>query len=119
VDHIAITMPPAVPARIARDGVEHTWASYSETLGRLVLDSGAAGWMADVTVPVVIVAGCDDPVCNHPFLEEIARTHPNVAYRAWRGDHQLPLTDPGLAIGLILDVADSSGTSAQPAVGCR
>ena len=113
---LAELIRPDLPARIARDGVEHTWASYSETLGRLVLDSGVVGWLADVTMPVVIVAGRDDPVCNHPFLEEIARTHPNVAYRAWRGDHQLPLTDPGLAIGLILDVADSSWTSAQPRV---
>jgi len=99
---------PDLPARIARDGVEHTWASYTQTLDGLVLDSGAAGWLADVTMPVVIVAGRDDPVCNHAFLEDIARTHPNTSYRAWRGDHQLPLTDPGLAIELILDVADSS-----------
>jgi len=106
---------PDLPARIARDGVEHSWASYSETLERLVLDSGAVGLLSDVTVPVVIVAGHDDPVCNHPFLEEIARIHPNVAYRAWRGDHQLPLTDPRLTVGLILDVADGSWTSPQPA----
>ncbi len=99
---------PDLPARIARDGVEHTWASYSETLERLVLGSGAAGWLADVTVPVVIVAGRDDPVCNHPFLAEIARTDPNISYRAWPGDHHLPLTDPGLVVRLILEVADSS-----------
>lgn len=105
---------PDLPSQIARDGVEHSWASYSESLGRLVLDSGAAGWLSDVTVPVVIVAGRGDPVCNHPFLEEIARTHANVAYRAWRGGHQLPLTDPTLAIGLILDIADWAGTSAHP-----
>jgi len=113
---LAALSRPDLPARIARDGVEHTWASYTETLEGLVLDSGAAGWLSDVTVPVVIVAGRDDPVCNHPFLEGIARTHPNISYRAWHGDHHLPLTDPGLAIGLILEVADSSGTSAQPRV---
>lgn len=60
---------PDLPSQIARDGVEHTWASYSETLGRLVLDSGAVGRLSDITAPVVIVAGRDDPVCNHPFLE--------------------------------------------------
>ena len=85
--------------------------SYSETLGRLVIDNAAADWPSDVTVPVVIVAGLGDPVCNHPFLREIARSHPHVDYRAWSGGHHLPLTDPTRALALI---AGGAGTSAQP-----
>jgi len=112
---LAALTRPDLPA-IARDGVEHTWASYTETLEGLVLDSGAAGWLAEVVVPVVIVAGRDDPVCNHPFLQEIASTYPNNSYRVRRGDHHLPLANPGLAIELILDVTDSSGTSMPPRV---
>ena len=105
---------PDLPAQIARDGVEHSWASYSETLGRLVIDSAAADWMSDVTAPIVIVAGLGDPVCNHPFLHEIAHAHPNVDYRAWPGGHHLPLTDPTRAVALIVDIANGAETSKQP-----
>lgn len=97
---------PDLPSEIARDGVEHSWASYSETLRRLVLDSDAAGWLSHVTVPVVIVAGLGDLVCNHPYLQELARSHHNVEFLVWRGDHHLPLTDPSLVIGLILAITD-------------
>ncbi|MEO8265919.1 MAG: alpha/beta fold hydrolase [Ilumatobacteraceae bacterium] len=105
---------PDLPSQIARDGVEHSWASYSETLERLVIDNAAADWLSHVTVPVVIVAGLGDPVCNHPFLQEIARSHQTVDYRAWPGGHHLPLTDPTRAMALIVDIADGAATSAQP-----
>lgn len=103
---------PDLASRIARDGVKHSWASYSETLARLVIDNAAADSLCNVTVPVVIVAGIDDPVCNHPFLREIARTHPNVDYQAWPGDHHLPMTDPTRAMALIIDIARGAQTSA-------
>ena len=105
---------PDLPSQIARDGVEHSWASYSETLERLVIDNAAADWLSDITVPVVIVAGTGDPICNHPFLREIARSHPNVDYQAWPGGHHLPLTDPTRAMALIVDIADGAKPSAQP-----
>lgn len=105
---LAELLLPDLPSQIARDGVEHSWASYSETLERLVIDNAAADWLSDITVPVVIVAGLGDPVCNHPFLREIAGSHPNVDYRAWPGDHHLPLTDPTRAMALIVDIADGA-----------
>ena len=97
---------PDLPSEIARDGVEHSWASYSETLRRLIFDSDAAGWLSHVTVPVVIVAGLGDPVCNHPYLQGLARSHHNVELQVWRGDHHLPLTDTSLVIGLILAITE-------------
>jgi pimeloyl-ACP methyl ester carboxylesterase len=104
---LAELLRPDLPPQIARDGVEHSWASYSETLERLVIDNTAINWLSNVTVPVVIVAGLGDPVSNHPFLREIARSHPNINYQSWSGDHHLPLTNPTRTLALILDVADS------------
>lgn len=110
---LAELLRPDLPSQIARDGVEHSWESYSETLEQLVIDSAAADWLSHIAVPVVIIAGLDDPVCNHPFLREIARTHPNADYQAWPGDHHLPLTDPTRVMALIIDIADGAHTSAQ------
>ena len=106
---------PDLPSQIARDGVEHSWASYSETLERLVIDNAAADWLSDITVPVVIVAGLADPICNHPFLREIARSHPYVDYQAWPGGRHLPLTDPTRAMALIVDIADGASRQHSPA----
>jgi pimeloyl-ACP methyl ester carboxylesterase len=105
---LAALSRPDLPAQIARDAVEHSWASYSETLGRLVLDNGAAEWLEAMTARVVIVAGIDDHVCNLRFLAQLACSHPNVEFRAWSGDHHLPLTDSGRVLELIHDVADGA-----------
>lgn len=97
---------PDLPSVIARDGVQHTWASYSETLRTVVLDSGNAAHLAEVRVPVHLVAGISDRVCDHTHLRSLAQANPNVHYLAWRGGHHLPLTDPLRVLDLILATAN-------------
>jgi pimeloyl-ACP methyl ester carboxylesterase len=92
---IAPLFRPDLPAAIARDAVRHTWASYSETLVRLILDVPAVGWLPSVTVPVHLVAGADDDTLDLGFLEDLARRHPHVSLTVWpSAGHHLPLTHP-------------------------
>jgi pimeloyl-ACP methyl ester carboxylesterase len=92
---IAPLLRPDLPAAIARDAVRHTWASYSQTLVRLILDVPAVGWLPRVAVPVYLIAGADDDTLDLGFLEDLARRHPQVSLTVWPGaGHHLPLTHP-------------------------
>lgn len=90
---------PTLPAPLANDRVEHSWASYHETLSSLVLAAEAPSWVAEVQVPVRIVAGERDRAIDLGFLEELAATHPHVTLRVVDdGGHDLPLTHPDICI---------------------
>jgi pimeloyl-ACP methyl ester carboxylesterase len=104
---------PDLPAPIARDGVQHTWTSYSATLLRVVLESDSAHAVATASVPVHLVTGLDDPVPDRARLEQLDRDHAHVHLHAWPGGHDLPLTRPDRCVALIRELADRA--SAKPA----
>jgi len=90
---IAVWMRRDLPAEIARDAVQHTWHSYSRSLRNLVLGEWALGDLAELSVPVYLVAGEDDPVVDPALLREIAAAHPHVRLEWWPdAGHDLPLT---------------------------
>jgi pimeloyl-ACP methyl ester carboxylesterase len=91
---LAVLGKPDLPAEIARDGVQHSWNSYSETLTGLLLASNASDWFDDIDVPVVLIAGDRDAACDLGWLRTLSAQHPNVRLEIWNGDHHLPLTDP-------------------------
>jgi pimeloyl-ACP methyl ester carboxylesterase len=99
---LAVLATPDLPAEIARDGVQHSWSSYSETLTGLLLTSSASDWLDDVEVPIVLIAGDRDAACDLGWLRTLSALHPNVSLEIWNGDHHLPLTDPGAVIQRIL-----------------
>jgi pimeloyl-ACP methyl ester carboxylesterase len=92
-----------LPAEIARDGVLHSWNSYSESLIGLVLRSDASDWLSDIHVPVLLIAGDHDAACDHGWLQVIATRYPNVRVEVWGGEHHLPLTDSGAIIQRIME----------------
>ncbi len=93
---------PDLPVAIARDGVRHSWTSYYGTLHNLVLSGDAATWLADITVPVHLVAGADDGVPDPAFLHDLAGTHPSVSVAVWTdADHDEPLVNPDRCIAEI------------------
>ncbi len=84
-----------LPSQLAADSVQHTWASYSETLQTCLLTGEPATWIDDIRAPVRLVAGDDDPVVDRAFLASVsARAGTSVSLEWWPGDHRLPLTDP-------------------------
>lgn len=93
---------PGLPPELAADAVEHTWSSYSETLGRCLLTGEPATWLRNISVPVHLIAGTRDPVVDFELLDELARRHDGVRVERWDGDHGLPLTEPGRCMTAIL-----------------
>ena len=91
---LATLLRPDLPAPIARDGVQHTWASYSGTLKRVVLRGDAATWIPTIGARVALIAGDRDPVTDLGLLGELAEANPRVTLEVWPGDHDLPLRDP-------------------------
>lgn len=95
---LAVLSMRHLPAEIVRDGVQHSWNSYSETLKGLVLTSNAGEWLVDIEVPVVLIAGDRDAACDLEWLRTLSARHPNVRLEIWNGDHHLPLTEPDAII---------------------
>jgi pimeloyl-ACP methyl ester carboxylesterase len=84
---------PDLPEPLADDRFNHTYRSYSETLARVIVSAGAAGWIDEVTAPVHLVAGLDDDVIDMAFLRQLAERHPHVSLSVWsEASHELTLT---------------------------
>lgn len=103
---------PSLPGPIAADGVEHTWASYSQTLELVLLAAGAAGWLRNAHCPVQLVAGDGDPVVDRGFLAQLAAECSHVALEVWDGGHDLPLAQAEVCVQLIRDAAITSARRA-------
>lgn len=104
---VASLVRPGLPADIRRDAVQHSWASYSQSFRQVLASSEATRWLADIHVPVELVAGADDPVTDLPYLRQLADQLPNVTLTIRDGaDHDLPLTDPIDAVATITRAAE-------------
>lgn len=99
---------PDLPIPIARGGVDHTWASYSDSLESLVRDGGwapALQSLAEGGIPVVIAEGAQDPVPVPVPSGMLARRFPSIRHKIHEhADHLLPLTDPAWCRSLIEQV---------------
>jgi len=103
---VASLLRPGLPAVIRRDGVQHSWASYSQSFQNVLASAGAAGWLVDLQVPVELVAGTEDPVTDLRYLQQLAEELPFVKLTVCDGaDHDLPLTDPTQAVAIITRAA--------------
>lgn len=91
---LAVLTHPGLPAPVAADAVQHSWASYSETVNRVILGARPEEWLEDVRAPVRLVAGDRDPVVDPGFIVHLARDRPGLSSSTWVGDHHLPLVQP-------------------------
>lgn len=99
---LTVLTHPGLPREIAADAVEHTWASYSQTLQQNILAAEATTWLDQVTCPVHLVAGDRDRVVDHACLRRLADTHDNISLYEMSGRHDLPLTHAAECATLIL-----------------
>ena len=99
---VASLLRPGLPAAIRRDGVQHTWASYSQTFRDVLAAAEAEGWLRQVNIPVELIAGANDPVTDLSYLNQLAQALPNVTLTVHNGaDHDLPLTHPSIAVAAL------------------
>ncbi|MDP9403380.1 MAG: alpha/beta hydrolase [Actinomycetota bacterium] len=93
---------PDLPAPLAEDRLEHTYASYAESLAKVVLAAGVAASVEDLDVPVHLVAGGRDTIVDRDFLDTLASDHSHVTLSVWEGDeHEIPLTQPATCVAEI------------------
>ena len=115
---IASLIRPGLPAVIRRDGVRHSWASYSESFREISSATQSRRWLANIHVPVQLVAGSEDPVTDLVYLRELAGLLPYVALTTCNGaDHDLPLTHATDAVAVITRAAEvliGSQTAGDP-----
>ena len=91
---LAVAVSPALPVRIARDSVLHTWPGYIGAFRALIEDPGwseALEALSRRRVPVQLVYGAEDRVPVDGRAEELARHHDAVTVRTVAGGHDVPL----------------------------
>jgi pimeloyl-ACP methyl ester carboxylesterase len=103
---LAVLTHPGLPALIAADGVEHSWASYSETLGHVLLEADPHALLDSGQCQVRLVAGDADRVVDHDFLHELAEMCPRVIVERWQGKHDLPIARADDCVRLIRQVTE-------------
>lgn len=97
---------PDLPGPIARDGIEHTWPSYSETLERVVLSADARALLTTLALPAHLVTGTNDRVAPPALLDGFA-SQPNITTSTWEGlGHELPLLCPNECAALVRAAAE-------------
>ena len=84
-----------LPTAIISDGLEHTWASHSQTFASFVLAAPGDAWIAATQAPIRLLAGELDRVLDLRHLETVARRHDHVSLEVVSGaDHDLPSLGP-------------------------
>jgi len=102
---LAEWMRPELPRELARDGVQHSWPSYSGSFRHLVRGGHVTADLARIRVPVRLIAGEEDGVLDIEFLNELSRAHPHVHVEHWPGAHDLPLTLPDRCVEALRSAA--------------
>ncbi len=94
---------PDLPGAIARDGVRHTWPSYSESLQRVILAADSRELLERIEAPVHLVAGGADRVCPQKSFDGLDGRH--LHREVWPGiDHHVPLLAPKRCVATIRDM---------------
>lgn len=91
---LARVIRPGVPHPILLDGVQHSWASYSQSFRDVLLAVPGDALLERIRIPVTLIAGSADRIADRPHLYALAERHSYVCVVERDGDHDLPLTDP-------------------------
>lgn len=112
---IAAAVRPGIPSVIRRDGVRHSWASYSQTFRHVLASAESGQVLARLEVPVELVARTADGVTDLGYLRLLADKLAHVSLTVAEGaDHDLPLTDPTGAVATLTRAARLLGGCGCP-----
>jgi pimeloyl-ACP methyl ester carboxylesterase len=109
---------PDLPYPLVEDSTRHSWASYSETLRRVILAAEGASWLASAASPVLLLAGTDDQYLDLEFLRSLADQHRHVHLDVWADQgHDLPLTQPERCLSAIEGWNDPAVSGREETLG--
>jgi len=90
-----------LPAPIAQDGVQHTWASYSQSIEEVILAPTPPSILEQLQCPVHIVAGNADAILDLPLLQRLEQRR-SITLDIWtHAEHDLILRQPGRCVALL------------------
>jgi len=101
---LAQVFRPDLPGPVARDGVRHTWASYSQSLRDVILAAETRALLPTLIMPVHLIGGRRDLIAPPELLRGLDQT-PNVEMTTWDVDHDMELVVPDAIIDAIADAA--------------
>jgi pimeloyl-ACP methyl ester carboxylesterase len=90
---LAPLLVPRLPAAVASDGVDHTWASFSGTFNSLLRDFDARNWAGGLGSRLTLVYGSEDETTPARLAAETLEPLP-IDINVVGGNHHLPLYEP-------------------------
>ena len=120
---LARIMRPELPAEVARDSVQHNWASYSGTMRNVIIDTNSAQLVTDAINAMTlieptgavrpkmlmkIILGNRDKVSYRPTLERLATASSRLAIETWHGGHDLPIRHPKKCIAALVAMIEET-----------
>ncbi len=90
---LAPLLAPRLPAPVASDGVDHTWASFSSTFNSLLRDFDAPVWARKLGSRLTLVYGSKDETTPARYAKTTLGEIPGNIDIV-RGTHHLPLFEP-------------------------
>ena len=97
---LAPLLVPRLPAPVASDGVDHTWASFSSKFHSLLRDFDARNWAEDLGSRLTLVYGSQDETTPARYAKTALGSLP-VNINVVRGNHHLPLYEPTTCMSFI------------------
>ena len=107
--YVAVAVSPSLPVAVSRDGVRHTWLSYTGALNAVVMSDNwlpALDALGKRGIAVLLVNGINDPVPVPGRADQLARLHLDLTASTHQGGHQLPLSDPDWCAETVAQVID-------------
>jgi hypothetical protein len=89
--------------------VQHTWASYSETLDDVILSTSVNHSLHRTKCSMRFVVGDQDRVVDLPHLRQLSMLSARMGLDEWRGGHDLPLSQASSCVEVIRDSATRVG----------
>ena len=100
-------MAPDLPPEVARDGVEHTWASARQAFDSLVHDADLVHWAGAASASLVVVQGDGDLIAPPESLARVLGDT-RMKIRTMSGDHHLPLRQPDRCLEILQELIGPS-----------
>lgn len=80
-----------LPPDVVRDGLRHSWSSYSKTMRNVLFKARTIETLKD-GVPTLIFQGRDDKVAPLAFVQNAVQGISSVTLHEMAGDHSIPFT---------------------------
>jgi pimeloyl-ACP methyl ester carboxylesterase len=107
IARLAPRLEPDIPPQVARDGVQHSFAAYSDALDAMWVDNPLADLLRAPVCPITVVLADDDRTVLPSDLLDLPPA-PDVRLVRVPGDHCIAYSEPDVIAQLLLDQLPST-----------